>query len=79
MKTCLRVHHNLHHCHNSESDDPAFTYVGVDSAGPLYVKNQGFVAERKVWICLYNCCVVRAVHLDIVPDLTADAFHRCFR
>jgi len=59
-------------------DDPAFTYVGVDFAGPLYVKNQGLVAERKVWICLYTCCVVQAVHLDIVPDLTADAFLRCF-
>ena len=60
-------------------DDPTFTYVGIDFAGPLYVKTQGLVVERKVWICLYTCCVVRAVHLDIVPDLSANAFLRCFR
>lgn len=60
-------------------DDPAFTYVGVDFAGPLYVKTEGLVSDKKVWICLYTCCVARAVHLDIVPDLTANAFLRCFR
>ena len=35
--------------------------------------------RKKVWICLYTCCVVRAVHLDVVPDMTVDAFLRCFR
>ena len=55
-------------------EEPAFTYVGLDFAGPLYIKTQGLVTERKVWICLYTCCVVRAVHLDIVPDMTVGAF-----
>ena len=35
--------------------------------------------EKKVWICLYACCVTRAVHLDVVPDLTPGAFLRSFR
>ena len=60
-------------------EEPAFTYVGLDFAGPLHIKTQGLVTERKVWICLYTCCVVRAVHLDIVPDMTVGAFLRCFR
>jgi len=60
-------------------EEPAFTYVGLDFAGPLYVKTQGLVAEKKVWICLYTCCVVRAVHLDLVPNMTVEAFLRCFR
>ena len=30
-------------------------------------------ASRKVWICLYTCCVTRAAHLDIVPNMTADS------
>ena len=34
---------------------------------------------KKTWMCLYTCCVVRAVHLDLVPDLTTPAFLRCFR
>ncbi|XP_065903771.1 uncharacterized protein [Dysidea avara] len=29
-------------------DDPAFTYVGIDFAGPLYVKTQGLVVERNI-------------------------------
>ena len=34
---------------------------------------------KKVWIFLYSCCVTRAVHLDLVPDLTSEAFIRCFK
>eukprot|EP00731_Ephydatia_muelleri_P024188 Em0016g459a len=54
---------------------PAFTFTGVDFAGPLYVKG----TTAKVWVCLYTCCVVRAVHLDLVPNLTTEAFLRSFR
>ena len=54
---------------------PAFTFTGVDFAGPLYVKR----TTAKVWVCLYTCCVVRAVHLDLVPNLTTEAFLRSFR
>ena len=60
-------------------EEPAFTCCGVDFAGPLFVKTQGLVTEKKVWICLYTCSVTRAVHLDLVPNMTADAFVRCFR
>ena len=53
-----------------------FAYIGVDFAGPLYVRG----SERsKVWICLFNSCVVRAIHLEIVSELTAQAFIRCFK
>ena len=34
---------------------------------------------KKVWICLYTCCVVRAIHLDLVPDLSTPTFLRSFR
>ena len=37
------------------------------------------MASKKVWICLYTCCVVRAVHLDLVPDMSTPAFLRSFR
>ena len=62
--------------------DPPFTYSGVDFAGPLYVKTSSATASGEVWICLYTCCVVRAVHLDIiliVPDLTTSAFIRSMK
>eukprot|EP00731_Ephydatia_muelleri_P025283 Em0017g366a len=53
---------------------PPFSFIGVDHAGPLYLKNGG-----KVWICLFTCCLVRAVHLELAPDLTAGSFIRCLR
>ena len=46
---------------------PPFTHTGVDFAGPLYVR-QPDGTSSKAWICLYTCCVIRAVHLDLVPD-----------
>ena len=36
-------------------------------------------SPKKVWMCLYTCCVTRAVHLDIVPNLTTETFICCFR
>jgi len=58
---------------------PAFTFTVLDYAGPLHVKGANKKTEGKVWICLYTCGVTRAVHLDIVPDPTAEAFFRSFR
>ena len=55
-----------------------FTYTGVDFVKPLYVKNHSGT-QQKVWICLYTCCVTRAIHLDLVPSLTASSFMRSLR
>ena len=56
------------------TEDPPFTYTGVDFAGPLHIKKLHGAGGHKVWICLYTCCVVRAVHLDIVPNMTTTTF-----
>ena len=50
-----------------------FTCTGIDFAGPLYLRT-----SEKVWICLFTCAVVRAVHLEIITDMTAQSFIRCF-
>ena len=55
---------------------PPFTYTGVDFAGPLYAKE---ASTLKVWICLFTCCVTRAVHIDIVQDLSTPSFIRCLK
>ena len=60
-------------------EDPAFTYTGVDFAGPLSVRKGSSGGSRKVWICLFTCLVTRAIHLDIVPDLSATTFIRCLK
>ena len=51
---------------------PPFSHAGVDYAGPLYLRS-----GDKIWISLFRCCVVRAIHLELVPDLTAEAFVCC--
>ena len=60
-------------------EEPPFTHTGVDYAGPLYIKSSKSGSSGKVWLCLYTCCVVRAVHLDIVPDMTTPAFLRSLK
>ena len=53
---------------------PPFTTTGIDYAGPLYLK-----IGEKVWFSLFTCCALRAVHLELVPDLTAKAFICCLK
>ena len=57
---------------------PPFSKVGVDFAGPLYAKN-GPGDMKKVYIALFSCCVTRAVHLELVDEMSAEAFKRCLR
>ncbi|KRY44482.1 hypothetical protein T03_15120, partial [Trichinella britovi] len=48
---------------------PAFAHVGMDFAGPLFVR-----ATRKTtsprYVCLITCMVSRAVHLELVPEMS---------
>ena len=59
------------------NEAPPFSKVGVDFAGPLFIKRQGEMA--KVWIALFTCCVSRAVHLELVENLHASTFINCLR
>ena len=61
------------------AEEPAFTYTGVNFAGPLYVKMAGSATESKTWICLYTCYVIRTIHLDLVPDMTAESLICSFK
>ncbi|GFX77368.1 integrase catalytic domain-containing protein [Trichonephila clavipes] len=54
-------------------DAAVFEVVGVDLAGPLYVKR-----GDKVWI-VYTCAIYRALHLELVSSLSTDAFLLSFR
>ncbi|XP_068761945.1 uncharacterized protein [Montipora capricornis] len=55
------------------SDEFAFSHVG---AGPMYVRD--IFAKgggmNKVYVALFTCATSRAVHLELVPSLTADSF-----
>ena len=58
-----------------------FQYVGVDYAGPLYLKEFGPQGKHptKVWVCLFTCMVTRAVTLEIAEDASAAEFLYCLR
>ena len=60
-------------------ESPPFSKVGVDFAGPLFVKGQNGAGMEKVYIALFSCCVTRAIHLELVEDLSAATFRRCLR
>ena len=47
------------------SDDPPFTHVGLDFAGPLNIVNEHANESSKVYVCLFTCASTRAVHLEL--------------
>ncbi|XP_077866221.1 uncharacterized protein LOC144353806 [Saccoglossus kowalevskii] len=55
-----------------------FTITGLDYTGTLYYRTPTS-KHNKSYICLFTCAVTRAVHLELVTDMTADAFLRAFR
>ena len=55
-----------------------FTVTGVDYTGALHVISPDRL-DMKVYICLFTCASTRAVHLEIVNDLSEAAFLLAFR
>lgn len=57
-----------------------FSRVGVDFAGPLHMKETSLRKSRtyKVYIAVFVCFAVKAVHLEVVTALSTDAFLAAF-
>ena len=49
-----------------------FSRTGLDYLGPMYIKTSE--GSKKVWVCLFTCLVIRAVHLEIVLDISTEEF-----
>ena len=63
-------------------EDSPFTHVGIDFAGPLIVQKDVRTHDNsnvKCYVCLFTCASTRAVHLEVVENLTVEAFIRAFR
>ncbi|KRY45648.1 hypothetical protein T03_16907, partial [Trichinella britovi] len=57
-----------------------FSNVGIDFVGPLLVRSESSKSViKKAYICLFTCMVVRAIHLELVPDQTIESFLRALR
>jgi len=53
-----------------------FEVTRIDFTGALCVRSE---QEPKVYICLFTCAVTRAVHLEVMIDLTVQCFLQAFR
>ncbi|XP_076380674.1 uncharacterized protein LOC143260026 [Megalopta genalis] len=58
-----------------------FTNVGIDYCGPFFIKekqhrNRGRV---KVYVAVFVCLAIKAIHLELVSDLTSEAFIAALR
>ena len=55
-----------------------FSHVGVDHTGSYTIKDtQG--RKTKAYTCLFVCATTRAVHLEVVENLTTTSFIMCLR
>lgn len=51
------------------NEAPTFTYTAVDYAGPLYLKGFKGAEGSKIWICLFTCCVTRAIRKGLFQTM----------
>ena len=61
---------------------PPFTSVGVDAFGPWQVltrRTRGGAAHSKRWGILFTCLTTRAVHLEVVEEMTSSSFINALR
>lgn len=58
-----------------------FTNVGIDAFGPYKVRvgKELNAPTEKRWVLLFTCMVTRAVHLEVLGDMTAAEFLNCLR
>jgi hypothetical protein len=58
-----------------------FLHVGIDYAGPVYIHHKRGRGQKphKAYIALFVCTSVKAVHIELVGDLTTEAFLAALR
>ena len=59
----------------------AFTHTGVDYAGPIAIKLNKLrsTTTAKSYIALFVCYATKAIHLELVTELTTQAYLAAFR
>lgn len=58
-----------------------FLHTGIDFAGPFYIKERKYRNRNriKVYVCIFVCMSIKAIHLELVSDLTSDGFIAALR
>lgn len=63
------------------SEVKPFLHTGVDYAGPFTItfgRRRGGKTQ-KAYLCLFICLAIKALHLELVSDLSSEAFIAAFR
>ena len=61
-------------------ESPPFTVTGIDYTGAFNIRDSSSSPNtNKVYICLFTCASTRAIHLEVVEDLTTQNFLLAFR
>ena len=58
-----------------------FSKVGIDYCGPFFIKVKK-VRNRtrvKIYVAVFVCLVIKAIHLEVVSDITSDGFIAALR
>lgn len=61
---------------------PPFTYVGVDCFGPWNVvtrRTRGGSSDSKRWAVLFSCLSCRAVHIELIEEMSTSSFINALR
>ena len=60
------------------TEDPPFTHIGLNFAGPLYIEIKNTEDEvkesQKFYVCLFMCAFTQAVHLELTQALSVKSF-----
>ena len=61
---------------NRVTQSRPFLNTGLDYCGPFYVKEKRFRnrGKVKIYACIFVCFTTRAVHIELISDLTTEAF-----
>jgi len=55
-----------------------FDHTGVDFTGHLFVEDDN-KELKKMYLLIYTCLNVRAIHIDVLPDMSAESFLLSFQ
>ena len=53
-----------------------FTNTGIDFCGPFYIKERKYRNRTKIktYVCIFVCMSIKAIHLELVSDLSSEGF-----
>ena len=59
-----------------------FTFIGLDTFGPWSIvtrKTRGGASNSKRWAVLFTCLYTRAIHIEVIEELSSSSFINCLR